>query len=174
MLLKRSRGFTLLELVVVITVISILGMVALERLLTYREQAEKVAMEQTVGILRSAMNLQIANLVASQKTQQIGKLAGQNPMDWLAEKPGNYLGELHDPAPEQTAPGNWYFDPQERVLVYLVEYGNFFVPDGQGKKRARFQVVRIEPPAKEIRNGVDITSIDSVKLAAVEPYRWFK
>jgi len=59
-------------------------------------------------------------------------------------------------------------------LVYLVEYGNFFVPDGQGKKRARFQVVRIEPPAKEIRNGVDITSIDSVKLAAVEPYRWFK
>lgn len=171
---RWQRGFTLLELVVVIALVGVLGAAALDRLWFYQEQAEKVVMEQTASILRSAMRLQMADLIVRQEISRIPGLANQNPMDWLAEKPGNYLGEFSNPAPGSMAPGNWYFDSKQRVLVYLVERGNHFVPDRSGIKQVRYRVTPVESlRAKENGGMADVMEIAGLKLVPVEPYRWF-
>ncbi|MGH8743276.1 MAG: type II secretion system protein, partial [Burkholderiales bacterium] len=50
------RGFTLIELIVVVTIISFLAAILLNRIPLYQEAAEKTAMEQTVGVIRSALH----------------------------------------------------------------------------------------------------------------------
>jgi prepilin-type N-terminal cleavage/methylation domain-containing protein len=175
MSVARSRGFTLLELVVVISIIGILGIVAVDRLMYVREQAEKTVMEQTASILRSAMRLQMADLISRQEAAKIATLAGQNPMNWLAEKPSNYLGEFRGPPP--AAPrGSWYFDLNDDTLVYLVEHGDHFIADPQGRKRVRYRAVAVtaEPgPAKEGAASAVMQQVEGIRLALMEPYTWF-
>ncbi len=115
-----AGGFTLLELAVVAVIVGILATALLNRVVYYQEQAEKTAMEQTLGTLRSALHLQIADILVSGNTAGINRLADQNPMSWLSEKPGNYVGEFYSPKPGIVGSGNWYFDPHQKNLVYLV------------------------------------------------------
>ena len=68
---KRAQGFTLLELVVVIIIISTLAAVLMDRVLFYQEAAERAAMEQMAGILRSALQFQVADRLLKGKTREL-------------------------------------------------------------------------------------------------------
>jgi prepilin-type N-terminal cleavage/methylation domain-containing protein len=164
----RNAGFTLLELMVVVSIIGVLAAVFLDRVLRYQEDAELAAMEQTVGILRSALHLQIAGILTRGAPGDLNKLANQNPMDWLAEKPRNYSGEYFDPKAGQVPPGNWYFDLKDRQLVYLVDRGEHFKPDRDGMKWVRYRTSLILGEFA----GHD-KEVVGVVLAPVRPYHWF-
>ncbi len=114
-----TAGFTLLELAVTVAIIAILSTFLLNRIMFYRDQAEEVAMQQVVGNLRSAMHLQLALLLARNREQELLQLAQQNPMDWLAEKPANYLGEIESSQQPDLLKGNWYFDKRDKRLLYM-------------------------------------------------------
>ncbi len=114
-----SAGFTLLELAVTVVVVAILTTFLLNRIMFYRDQAEEVAMQQVVGNLRSALHLQLALLLARNRDQELLQLAQQNPMDWLAEKPANYLGEIESADATDLVLGNWYFVKRDKRLLYL-------------------------------------------------------
>ena len=116
---RGEGGFTLFELAVVAVVVGILAAMLLKRVLFYLEAAERVAAQQVAGTLRSALNLQVARLMVKGREREIAGLAAQNPMDWLAQKPGNYRGEFYGPTPDQIGLGNWYFDRTGKKLVYL-------------------------------------------------------
>lgn len=118
---RRRAGFSLLELVVAIAIVAILGGVLLERVMFYRVQAERVAMEQVAGNLRSALHLQLALLLVRNREQQIQELLQQNPMDWLAEKPSNYLGEVEAIEGAPLEKGHWYFERKGMRLLYLAK-----------------------------------------------------
>ncbi len=171
-----GSGFTLLELAVVVSIVSILAAIALHRLLPLRVEAERVALLQVLGTLRSAMAIQISARIAKGNVNEVGELTGENPMaDWLAEAPDNYLGELHAPDPGAVDKGAWYFDTKDRILVYRVRFGDYFRTALKGPKRARFRVELVFDDRDG--NGVYDAAMDriyGVKLVVLEKYQWLK
>lgn len=117
---RRHAGFTLIELAVTVALIAILASVLLSRVMFYRDQAERVAMQQMIGSLRSGLHLQLAMLMVRHREHEIAKLAQQNPIQWLAEAPANYLGELDQVNEESLEKGHWYFNKRDRQLIYLI------------------------------------------------------
>lgn len=94
----------------VIAIVGVLAGMLLSRLVMYQEQAEMAAMENTLGILRSSLALRSGQLVANGQGADLIKLLTVNPMDLLAQKPSNYVGEYYSPQKAKISPGNWYFN----------------------------------------------------------------
>lgn len=168
-----QRGFTLIELVIVITIISILMGLFFNRMLFYQEQAEKTAMEEVVGTIQSALTMQYGQILTRGKPSDLPTLVQDNPMNWLQKKPRNYAGEFYDPTLLAIESGNWIFDLKSRELVYILRSASHFKPGKDGKKWIRFHVII----------NYDISRLPSLENASaelsgtlfepVEPYSWF-
>jgi general secretion pathway protein G len=115
----QAAGFTRLEFAVAAAVVGLLVAALVERVLFYNEQAERVAVQQLVGTLRTALQVRAATVVAARGEGGLAVLAQENPIGFLSEKPGNYLGEYYSPNLEELPEGNWLFDRAEPSLVYL-------------------------------------------------------
>ncbi len=180
-----SQGFTLLEFVVVITLISVVSTVFVDRLLYYSEMAEKTAMEQVLGVLQSATTMRSGALFAHAQNDRIEAMPKENPMKWLAEVPRNYLGEYYSPDINALQPGSWYYDLHARELVYLVDRGRRFITRSDGCKWIRFRVelvyddLNAEPkPAatpKPTKGGgkTDVGVAAGVVIKPTHLYQWF-
>ena len=169
----RAGRFTLLELLVTALVIGILAAVFLNRVLFYQEQAEKIVMEATARNIRTSLHIRLADMMIHNRQSEIPLLAGENPINWLATEPGNYLGEYDGPKPEEMQASGWYFDVKEKTLVYLPDMAEHFQPDPAGRKRVRYRVVPGHGRDKENGAGADIGMVEDVVLELREPYRWF-
>lgn len=171
---SSESGFSYLELVFVIGLISVLMAFAVERLLGLRVEAERVAVEQMLGTLRSALGIKVAESILKNDFAAIRALERSNPMTRLAQPPHNYVGEV-DEATAQIVEGQWYFDTRTRYLVYRVYSTDSFVSALAGPKRARF-AVQLAYDDKD-KNGVFDARRDEVagvQLVSVEPYRWLQ
>ena len=133
---QHWRGFALFELAICVAIMAIVASVLLQRLQFYQEQVERVAMEQVVVALRSALHAKLASLYIS--NGETSSLVDQNPMDWLSRKPKNYLGEFYSPGPQEVAGDTWYFDRSGKNLVHLLTKGNLF--QSNESKRVIFKV----------------------------------
>jgi general secretion pathway protein G len=168
-----NKGFTLLELVIVIVIISVLLVVAISRLLALMVDAERVTMETVAGTLRSAIGMKVADHIVKSKVPELSAFEGSNPMALLAETPHNYLGELDGADPAQLEDGNWYYDKRDKVLVYLVRHKGFFSGGQANPPRARFAVRLVYSDRNG--NGVFSPGVDEIqglRLGAMEPYSW--
>lgn len=168
-----SKGFTLLELVAVISIIVVLMGLFLNRALLYMEQAEKTAMEQVTGSIQSALTMQYGQILTRGKSSDVAALARDNPMNWMQKKPRNYAGEFFDPAPESVEPGSWVFDLKSRDLVYVPDRTDRFKPGRDGKKWIRFHVVLSyeTPRLPSLQNAAP--ELTGIMFEPVEPYSWF-
>jgi prepilin-type N-terminal cleavage/methylation domain-containing protein len=171
-----SKGFTLIELVVVIAIISILISALLTRVWFYQEQAEKAAMEQVAGALQSSLVLQYAHLLTQGQEAKVKNLVEENPTRWLMRQPPNYAGEFQGVIPEEIAPGNWAFDLKTHELIYVPDRTEYFVPGKDGNKWVRYRArLLYEPmrgaaaPGSKNRGAQELTS---VLFEPVEPYQW--
>ena len=161
-----SRGFTLLELIVAIIVISTLVTVAIDRLLYYKERHEKAAMEYTLATVKTGLQLRMAELIVTNRQGSLNELERDNPMRWLEEAaPSNYLGDYR----ATPATGNWYFDPGPRQLVYVPSSSSYLDTGQSGTKELRFRVaIRYETNA--VTGG---KSPVAVVVAPVREFGWF-
>lgn len=171
----RAKGFTLIELVVVIAIIAILAGLLLERVWFYQEQAEKAAMEQVAGALQSALILQYANMLTHGRESEAKILTSENPLRWLMQKPVNYAGEFYDLTPASIAPGNWAFDLKSRELVYVPYRTDYFTPGTDGNKWVRYHV-RLEyennVASRPAKSGAGEQSLVGVLFEPAASYQW--
>ncbi len=167
----RGPGFTLIELVVVIVAVALLASIAAERMLRYAEQAEKSAMEQTIGAMKSALSLRFAALFLAGRKDGISGLGSENPMDWLAERPPGYQGALHKPDPRALERPGWYYDPASKELVYLPLRTRHLAGRAAMEDRIRFRiVVQLSPDEK----AGGYPRLDRLGIDPVHPYDWFQ
>jgi prepilin-type N-terminal cleavage/methylation domain-containing protein len=170
---RARRGFSLLELLIVIVIISILLVLAIERLLRLRFEAERVTVQSVIGAMRSGLYVEFAAAAARGQAARLDAARGSNPMLRLAERPETYAGEFYGADPKLFEPGTWYFDTRDRALVYVVRFPEQFVSPLPDPPRLRLAV---EPDYDDLdRNGRFDPGRDPVrglKLVALEPYHW--
>lgn len=168
----RQRGFTLIELIVVIVIIVTLSTVFLNRMWFYQEQAERTAMAEVAGAIQSALVMQYGSLMVHGKEADVAMLAAKNPMSWLSKRPQNYAGEFYDPTPLSVTPGNWIFDLKTHELIYLLNRADYFVPGKDGNKWIRYRVNLMYDPIPG-SHSKDAKLLVGTLFEPVEPYRWF-
>jgi general secretion pathway protein G len=141
----KPRGFTLIELIVVICVVALLFGVALDRLMRYQELGERAAMEQNIAAINVALNMKFAALMIAGKAAAIEKEVGANPVDLLARPPENYLGALFEPQPEQLPRRSWYYDQKSGDLVYVPSRARYLTQPADALNGLRFRVTLTDP-----------------------------
>lgn len=170
--IRLAQGFSYLEFVIVVAMISVLLGIAISRLLALQVEAERAALDNTVGALRSAIGIKVADYLAKGNLNALRSLEKSNPMDRLAEVPKNYLGEVDDTT-TVVEEGNWYFDTRSRYLVYRVRSTSYFSSPLGPPARARFVVRLVYDDVNGNRvfdPGKD--TVAGLQLAPVEPYTW--
>jgi prepilin-type N-terminal cleavage/methylation domain-containing protein len=170
---KGCRGFSLLELVVVVIAVAILSGVALDRLLPLIGRAQRAAFLDVQRELQSSLMLAAAERITSGDAATIPSLAAANPMSLLLTPPPNYLGELEAPAPADVPPASWYFDALTGRLVYRVGRYTRFTARAGPADRIELAVAF----AYQDRNGNGVFDavgdrFDGLKLAALHAYDW--
>ena len=156
----KRRGFALFELALSVSIMAIVTTLLAQRIESYREQAERVAMEQVVAALRTSLQARLMALYLKNRGDEMAAMTQQNPMDWLQRKPPNYLGEFYAPGAQEVTAGNWYFDKAQNYLVYILNSGNFFNENPQKLLKFKVQLSRLRlihsmpPEAPDILDGV--------------------
>jgi prepilin-type N-terminal cleavage/methylation domain-containing protein len=169
--LSGNRGYTFLELVIVIAIISILIAVALDRYSKLLVDVERTSMEYDLGVMRSAIGMQVAEHFLAGNMDGLKLLANSNPMDLLAETPKNYLGPVSHREAAELEAGSWYYDTDSNALIYLVINEHYFVSELK-PARARFKIYPVYSEKKQ--GSVSKTYRSGLTLRAMEPYRWLK
>jgi len=172
-ILQERWLLRLFEYGVVAIVVAVLLGLFLERSEEVRAEAERLAMENVVNELRTALLLTAVRadggLIKAPKELR----AGGNPMKLLDRTPGNYLGIMTDPDPNSISGGHWYYDQQEEALVYRAARSDRFQTALPGPPRARFRVMRFSPGVDP--KGILPTSTGppvEYALLPLEPYHW--
>ncbi|MDH3578019.1 MAG: prepilin-type N-terminal cleavage/methylation domain-containing protein [Gammaproteobacteria bacterium] len=175
-----NRGFSMLELVVVIVIIGILLAVALNRLLPYIDEAERVGVLTLESQIKSTLVTDAAKRIAGGRAASISELDGSNPMRLMLEAPKNYVGEKREDQRNAVPRRNWYFDLKTRRLVYRVgrRFGwsnDEFMDDPEFEVRVAFNDrngnSRFEPGTDELY-GVRLQTVAGAEwLAANKPKR---
>ncbi|MES2318336.1 MAG: type II secretion system protein [Pseudomonadota bacterium] len=167
--MRKQGGFTLLELAVTVIIIAVLAGALLSRVTIYQEEAERVAMENVVGVLRSALGMKAGQLVAQGRGAELSKLLTINPMELLAQKPANYLGEYYSPQKAKISRGNWYFNRKLLLLVYIARTGaTNQAPDSQ-QFMYKIELIRDLDGANGLKPAEtsDSTTIEGIALTQI-------
>jgi general secretion pathway protein G len=171
----NQGGFTFLELVAVVVIVAILFLTALYKFAELKVDAEKAAMEQVLGGLRSAVGMQMVGHILSGELTKIVQMAGANPMESLSERPHNYRGEFDAPDPAAMEPGTWYFHRGDGTLCYRVRSESYFQSDLAGAERACFRNQLLFDDLNGDGNyQAEKDKITGLVVTPVRPYRWLK
>ncbi len=164
---EGQAGRSWLEFAVSAALLSLLAGLLLQALLRQQEIAERTAVEMTIMNMRSGLRNRIAELILTERTAEIGTLAGANPVVWLVRPPEGYLGETGaDGAPPPAQPsGTWRFDSARRELVYKVNRGEGFASLDDTEREIRLRVIA---ERGSLRHG----ALLGMSIVATNRYEW--
>jgi general secretion pathway protein G len=169
-----GRGFSLFDLVVSISLISVLIGVFAQRFLYLQEFAEKTAMEMTVMNMRTGLRYKLAELMVTGQSAHVADLLEENPIRWLDVPPENYAGEFVDPSKAEIKAGSWYYDQGRRLLVFRLNLHAHFKND-EPLPELRFKVSGVGAEKKHARSPArEAPLMTGLGLVAVKPVAWFE
>jgi len=144
--MNRQRGFTLLELIVVIAVVIILASVVLPKFVGLMQQAEVSAVQGMVGQMRSALSLQMSRGLYRGDDLAAWAADGSRPLypmhDLLLDPPETYLGVLS----ASDRRGCWYDDKNSHELVYVLRDDELVVGGSETPATLRWKIRVIRGP----------------------------
>lgn len=152
--MRNHKGFTILELIVVIVVVALLSSVALPKFYRMSLRAEALSAQGMIGNVRSALSLQMARGLYQGDDLAAWAHKGSRalyPMhDLLLEPPTNYLGVLDN----SDQRGFWYDDKKTHELVYVVRNDEIVAGIVGPPKKVRWCIAVIyddrQPPKKQL------------------------
>lgn len=162
---RASSGFTLFEFAVSAALLGVLATVLLARVQIYQEQAERVAVEQVVATLRTA--LAVKTTQAHLDDQLLRQLLEANPLELLERKPENYVGEYYAPDLEKIPHGNWLFDRRDKCLIYLVNSHKSFYFNASNLLKFKVELAQLPRQATTQKQGT-AQAAKSVMLVQIE------
>ena len=166
--MRRARGFTLVELLVVISIAALLAGVAVERFLRYQELGERAAVEQSLAAINVALTMKFAAWITLGNPGGIEREVGSNPVNLLARPPENYLGELYAPDVRTLDKRSWYFDRASGELVYLPNRRRYFSAAPEIPDQLRFRIALT--PGRNVPG--EPRELPQPFIAAVTPFVW--
>lgn len=165
-----NRGLTRFDLVVTITLISVLTGIFAQRFLYLQEYAEKTVMEATVMNIRSGLRYKLAELIVEERGSEIPALMNENPVQWLERPPENYVGEFAYPESSVIPSGSWYFNKRNKQLVYRLNRDTYF--NGPGAvPEIGFRIVGTAKSGQDSESAVQ--GLRSLNLEVAAPVNWF-
>lgn len=168
---RSGRGFTLLELTIVVIIISLLVAIAIDRLLKLQVQAERAAMQGVLGNLQSAMALTISEHIARDRIAALRQYVHSNPMALLASPPINYLGSFRN-APAHPEGASWWFEQNSNSLAYLVLNKDYFQAKNTKNGVIKFKIEAVYVDKNGNRRFDRHDELKGLQLRPTEPYRW--
>ncbi|MDT8281175.1 MAG: prepilin-type N-terminal cleavage/methylation domain-containing protein [Gammaproteobacteria bacterium] len=167
--IRKQQGFTLFELVVVVLLVGVFMTFAIDRMLRIQIAAERVSVQQTIAALKSAVTLQVAEMVVNSGLNSITTLENTNPMNYLQELPYNYSGLKSDQEVAHFPPASWYYDPLQNILVYRVKNTPYFTTSLAGTPRIRLKIEVIYGQEVSHRKSENIRG---VTVKSMDDYSW--
>jgi general secretion pathway protein G len=161
-----AAGLGLFEFTIVVMVFSIFVVFLLKRLDQAKIDAEQFEIQWTIYALNSSMKALVIEANLPDKRIPITKLTRDNPIELLARKPGNYIGEYDGVDPALLPEGKWYFDNRDKVLVYLLKHGKSFA--GGQAKMLKFKVKLLRLPESTAKRPGMLSGNDRVFLEIVQ------
>ncbi len=171
--LARQSGFTILELVVVICIISTLLYFAFDRLWKLQVTAEQAVVDQTVGNLQSALALTIAEHIAHADIAGLRSYVDSNPIRLLAQTPLNYHGYLTGMHSELPG-GAWYFRTDTKSLIYKVDNAEYFSSPDNDLAQIEFKIFPVYDDNNHNGRFDAGDTLKGLTLRSVHPYRWLR
>lgn len=127
---KRQRGFTLLEIMIVVVILGVLGTMILPNILGRPDEARQVKAKQDIGAIESALEIyRLDNFnypSADAGLQALVDNPGDEAPNW---KDGGYLKKL---AKDPWKRDYIYLNPGERGEIDIYTLGRDGAPGGDG------------------------------------------
>lgn len=118
MVYGRAYGGRYFVVPITTIVVALLIWELVDRLDREIANVERAQFELRLAEIRSAVVLIQAEMFAKDEMALLARYDGANPMDWMKNGLGHYLGEISLKEADDKA-GNWVFDPKQKVIAYL-------------------------------------------------------
>lgn len=163
---RKGWSPSIFELCVVTMAYGTLGVVTMDRLKVYQDEAERVELKWTVAAMRNSVEARTAAMAILGKDQEIQAFIGENPVNFLDRIPRNYLGELHSPSTSELPAGFWFFDKSDKSLNYLLKNGNSLAKGQPNMLKYKIKFKGL--PQKQVKSDGTPSSRSGLVLEQVE------